>query len=1024
MINSWQTAALGHDDRTRAALRTIHALHELRERLFLDTGGLGDRTDRKLYDDAVASTLVTEPELFRLSTVLEKMPEPPPELQKARVWLKQIVKPQSAPLPPLEEATKNEPADPLPPQEVDKLLCEIQGNILNSNVLDHGAPPESAKLVLVRCRDSDAMRALLRWAHQNVTSEKAIRTREANVPINFGLTYYGIKLLGLPKHVLELFPREFQEGMEERAGLLGDVAHNHPHNWKLPVLPNGQERAHLSTVHAAFVLQGATAEVAIKCKELQDAGQNTWELVHTLDLKHSGQPELSQPIPPRALRPPIHQDQAYSPLDVRTLSQFLLGYDNPKNPSTVDDEITAAGFFKNGCFMAMRKMAIHKTSAGQPAVQAYVDKLADQIAGQEVLSPADRQQLVEELAALVVGRKPNGQMLGPLQPSKSVAANAFDFSKDPEGRFCPLGSHVRRSNPRLADTPRIARRGIPYKQAAAEIEPEEEGLLFMACCASLSAQYEVVQRWVNGGNATGIPSNQNDPLCGAPVEHRVPRVVSLEGTIAAKFPGAPKVFTLQLPVDPFITLRWGMYLFMPSLPALELLQDKDRLPGKQEELSRLSVARGRARLAELDALPAARRMHELRRLLEEVPEGDSPQALHARDVTAAITADGGARRFAAESGDVIVVTTAARAQEVLSGDGKYSVSEYRNRMKQALMDHYLGYDRDSHDRLTGLSYAQLSEEANRVIAGLAYKAEREKQAYEIAKKLLAKPGPLQLDPDGTGPDRKPRSTISVKDLAEAVIGELCHEWLDMPGEGRATAANPADVENTLGWMGSVQRLLIASRYCFQAYPVAYLKVQAANNQSGIEADYRAVHPVSDLAKVIAHQYEGKLSNEEIKRLTTTTLLGAVGFAPPAVGAITRIFDYWIENEELWQIQRNLESNEYDLRKPILAALSKVPAPPTLYRTATAQTQLGSVSVSQGALVIVNLAAAYEDAKPRDPEPEAWFFGGKHNPELPDSTQHGCPGRAAGMVAIEQIVRAVLERKNLRREGRLLLSYDC
>jgi hypothetical protein len=115
-----------------------------------------------------------------------------------------------------------------------------------------------------------------------------------------------------------------------------------------------------------------------------------------------------------------------------------------------------------------------------------------------------------------------------------------------------------------------------------------------------------------------------------------------------------------------------------------------------------------------------------------------------------------------------------------------------------------------------------------------------------------------------------------------------------------------------------------------------------------------------------------------------------------------------------------------LRRAIADALSKVPAPPTLYRTATAQARpLGGVStVPADALVIVNLASVYEDAlRTNDPVPVAWFFGGVHGGAQGGNPQHGCPGRDAGLLAIEQIIAALLDRKNLRRERRLLLSYD-
>jgi hypothetical protein len=305
---------------------------------------------------------------------------------------------------------------------------------------------------------------------------------------------------------------------------------------------------------------------------------------------------------------------------------------------------------------------------------------------------------------------------------------------------------------------------------------------------------------------------------------------------------------------------------------------------------------------------------------------------------------------------------------------------------------------------------------------------------EVARQLLRHPDTLELDPDGANQDGPNRSTISVKDFATAVVGELCHKWLDMPGV--------LGEDSVRARMDAVERLLVASRYCFQTAPVGYLADKARSNQVHINADYGSGPRNSALASASqslfsAPRRSGKglaaasgtttvLAQQQVERLTKTALMGAVGFAPPAIGAVTRILDHWIESGQLWQLQRAVAADPKVLRPAILEALSKVPAPPTLYRTATQRTTLGEVSVPEGARVIVNLAAVYAHAvERRDDSPEAWFFGGKHGGASADvgTTRHGCPGRSAGVIVIEEIVRALLQQKNLRRERRMLISYD-
>src|SRR5205814_5026476 len=92
-----------------------------------------------------------------------------------------------------------------------------------------------------------------------------------------------------------------------------------------------------------------------------------------------------------------------------------------------------------------------------------------------------------------------------------------DFSYPPsaaEGR-CPHFAHARRANPRTVPAPpRILRRGMSYGPAFEQAPDAPRGLMFMAYAASLAEQYEVVQRWVNAGNSTGVLSGHPDLLAG------------------------------------------------------------------------------------------------------------------------------------------------------------------------------------------------------------------------------------------------------------------------------------------------------------------------------------------------------------------------------------------------------------------------------------------------------------------------------------------------------------------------------
>ena len=106
----------------------------------------------------------------------------------------------------------------------------------------------------------------------------------------------------------------------------------------------------------------------------------------------------------------------------------------------------------------------------------------------------------EAAAALMIGRYRDGTPVDlrtfPEKPEVVGGdLNGFTYDKDPYGRVCPLGAHVRKMNPRtnkVGDAHRILRRGVPYESEG------EKGLLFVCYQASLAAGFEYLQgRWAN-----------------------------------------------------------------------------------------------------------------------------------------------------------------------------------------------------------------------------------------------------------------------------------------------------------------------------------------------------------------------------------------------------------------------------------------------------------------------------------------------------------------------------------------------
>lgn len=178
------------------------------------------------------------------------------------------------------------------------------------------------------------------------------------------------------------------------------------------------------------------------------------------------------------------------------------------------------------------------------------------------------------VAARVIGRDRDGRLLttGGVRPDVNGAPdNAFGFiAEDPNGLGCPLGSHVRRANPRdglarnvksgpdllqAANNHRILRRGRKFGPDFAEDPGAERGLLFMCLNTDIVRQFEFVQQTWLLNQAFATLYDETDPLLGPPGRFTIPATPLRH----------------RVPVESFIKFAGGEYFFLPSLPALEHL---------------------------------------------------------------------------------------------------------------------------------------------------------------------------------------------------------------------------------------------------------------------------------------------------------------------------------------------------------------------------------------------------------------------------------------------------------------------
>src|SRR5262245_9579331 len=373
--------------------------------------------------------------------------------------------------------------------------------------------------------------------------------------VTVAFTWNGLRALGVDDASLSSFPEEFKQGMAARAEVLGDTGVNHPDHWV-----GGLASPELHAIAILFARDGAER---VRCKGEHEAVLTRCpgvKVLSSLDLEatppfeyahdHFGyRDRLSQPVIEGSGEEPTPGSGA--PLKA---GEFILGYPDEHGHTVMPQPETLT---RNGSYMAYRRLEEH------------VGKFRDFL--REHGKTAEEQELV---AAKLMGRWRSGAPLmhAPAKDDPALGAdprrnNDFNYKEqDPHGYAVPLGSHIRRMNPR--DTAanmnrrRMIRRGATYGPALPEGAPDdgvERGIAAFVICANLIRQYEFAQNvWTNDPNFHEL-GNERDPIIGA---H--------DGTFEYKIPKRPIRKTIK-GLPSFTTVRGGAYFFLPGLKALRWL---------------------------------------------------------------------------------------------------------------------------------------------------------------------------------------------------------------------------------------------------------------------------------------------------------------------------------------------------------------------------------------------------------------------------------------------------------------------
>jgi Dyp-type peroxidase family len=245
----------------------------------------------------------------------------------------------------------------------------------------------------------------------------------------------------------------------------------------------------------------------------------------------------------------------------------LPAYASPHHPRDAFKDLGV-----NGSFVVYRKL--------QQDVAAFW-----QFAKREAMRSIGRDdtEAMAWIASRMMGRWPSGAPLA-VSPERDDPRlkehNEFLYDTDVDGFACPLGAHVRRTNPRavlkpypvpnslsMTDAHRLLRRarvfGPPSLADRLADDGAARGIHFFCVNASIKSQFEFVQQtWCNNPRFGGLNDNK-DPIVG---DNGCPGQPATYMSIPQRAGGFR---TAALPR--FVTVRGGAYLFMPSLSALRFL---------------------------------------------------------------------------------------------------------------------------------------------------------------------------------------------------------------------------------------------------------------------------------------------------------------------------------------------------------------------------------------------------------------------------------------------------------------------
>jgi cytochrome P450 len=529
-------------------------------------------------------------------------------------------------------------------------------------------------------------------------------------------------------------------------------------------------------------------------------------------------------------------------------------------------------------------------------------------------------------------------------------------------------------------------------------------LLFMAYNASIAEQFEVIQRWLSGGNSGGVSSGQSDPFLG------VPRV----GEPAVfRFAHGDKVVRVDLGDQAMSRLEWGLYALVPSMKALQELDHLTADPAPAPPIPAPTPSRQKPAAGETPA--------ELRKRAKAEFEDETGRAERWKQIREKLS---GVKNV----GTTVMVGDYGAVMKVLSDSGAfYSASGYGERMKDTLGGSPFGQDdagpKNGHERAFVAKVKQ-------AIASAASEADAYETAYRFVKARLA----FRLE--ASKRLGMPAAGIDIVDLGTELIAQLCQEWF-----GVAYGQNGVEVggiDPTAKHVRCPGHFLVMARNVFSAHPNDIVQGLAKGQAPALKEAVKewvktastAAAPAPVIKAVLDALDKASIGGDERNGIAANVILGL-----PAtfLGTWLKVLRAWSVDRRLWRYQYDLKllppipASKDDkllpqmpvphdelvqvhvvlahadasrvLRNGIVVTMAADPVADGIWRTVQKDDEIiKGFAVEPNDVVCLSLGSALTGVS-NPGQAEELLFGGPWQPGQSGAAPHACPGRELAMGAL-------------------------